>query len=223
LRARDGCTLFCRSDFPRSPTRSVLAARPLRRRASYSRPSGLGCSPHRGDFHPYATLTLGLGRSILFNHHLYRAMAKCSRPTVFRVPPLLTGLSESITFPLRFHTAGGSASGLVRGRFPSTQGFPLRHSGWRYLRPWSHRPACAHLSERCLAHADYSCRDGSPVDSEARGVTPDFVHPPFSLTRLPPGEFVPPFGSIRIEWTTSSTSSGLPASTVAHLALRASV
>lgn len=129
-----GARMFCRSAVLSSLTRSVFARQPcgwcgllpsLRSEVS----------PHRGDFHPYATPILGLGRSILFNHRLCCAMAKCSRPTVFRVPPLLTGLSGSITFLFGFHLTGDPASGLVRGRFPSTRVFLPCHSGWRYLRP----------------------------------------------------------------------------------------
>lgn len=96
--------------------------------------------------------------------------------------------------PLRsrlcFHTPRSGASGLVRGRFPCTQGSPPRHIGWRPPSS-SHRSACAHLSERYLAHADYSCRRGSSGDSTAQGVIPDFIHPPFGPTGLPPGRFVP--------------------------------
>lgn len=125
--------------------------------------------------------------------------------------------------PLRscpaIHQTGGAASGLVRGRFPSTQGSPPCHSGWRYLRPHPIVLPASHLSERVLARADYSCRHGSPVDSTARGVTPDFVRPPFGSTGLTPGRFVdtPCDAPIRIERTTSSTVSDLPASAVPHL------
>lgn len=94
--------------------------------------------------------------------------------------------------PTAFTMVGSAASGLVRGRFPRTLGSPPRRLVG-VLRPSSHRPACVHLSERYLAHADYSCRRGSPVDSTAQGVTPDFVHPPFSPTGLPPGRFVVSF------------------------------
>ena len=70
---------------PKITYSTVFARACLSARRRYSRPSGLGCTPHRGDFHPDATPTLGLGRSILFNHRPSEATAKCSRPTVFRV------------------------------------------------------------------------------------------------------------------------------------------
>lgn len=70
---------------PKITYSTVFARARLSACRRYSRPSGLGCTPHRGDFHPDATPTLGLGRSILFNHRPSEATAKCSRPTVFRV------------------------------------------------------------------------------------------------------------------------------------------
>lgn len=70
---------------PKITYSTVFARARLAACRRYSRPSGLGCTPHRGDFHPDATPTLGLGRSILFNHRPSKATAKCSRPTVFRV------------------------------------------------------------------------------------------------------------------------------------------
>jgi hypothetical protein len=217
--------LFCRGAFPSSLTRLVFARACLSASRRYSRPSGLGSTPHRGRFDPDATPTLGLGRSILFNHPLSRRMAKCSRPTVFRVATpthrsLPTHYDPGCAFTLRGAEPQGWSVAVSRARkaLPRASRLAVPPSS-------SHRPACVHLSERFLAHADYSCRHGSPVDSTAQGVTPDFIHPPFGPTGLPPGRFAETFVtiSIRIEWTTSCTVSDLPASTVPHLAFWASM
>jgi len=122
---------FCRGVFPRLPTRFVFA-RPPCGAVGYSRPSDLGFTPHRGGFHPDVTPTLGLGRSILFNHRPSKATAKCSRPTVFRVAtPTHRSLRTHYDPACAFTLPGSAASGLVRGRFPCTQGFAPRHTSWR--------------------------------------------------------------------------------------------
>jgi hypothetical protein len=192
LQDRDGCTRC----FLAVPSQDYLLVRFRRARLAacrrYSRPSGLGSTPHRGDFHPDATLTLGLGRSILFNHRPSKATAKCSRPTVFRVATPTHRSLRTHYVPSRLSPTRGRGVRAGPWPFPMYAGLSPAPFGWRPPSS-SHRPACAHLSERYLAHADYSCRHGSSGDSTARGVTPDFIHPPFSPTELPLSRFVGSF------------------------------
>jgi len=131
----------------------------------------------------------------LLDHGL-STIPEYSRPTAFAGPPLLTGNDASRSTHL----------GCVPDRSP----IPALHP--------THLHASIRSSDLIPAH--YSCRSRSPVGSEARDANPDFVHPPFGPARLSPGRVAegssPP---IRIEWTTSSTSSGLPSTAMPWLTL----
>lgn len=167
-------------------TYSTVFAHQLAASGGYSRPSALGFMPHRDPFGPDATPTVGLRRFIPSNRHPYQATPRCGRPTGFRVPPLLPGFSEPITSPFCVSKIGSPASGLVRDCFDVARILVGLRPSVSHSPSASHQPAYAHLSERCLARIDYSCRHGSPTCSKARGATPDFVHPPFTRPRLPP-------------------------------------
>lgn len=121
--------LFYRGVFPSSPYSTVFARARLAACRRYSRPSGLGSTPHRGDFHPDATPTLGLGRSILFNHRPSKATAKCSRPTVFRVAtPTHRSLRPHYVPPQLSPWVGGRRQGWSVAVSRGTQGSPPRHT-----------------------------------------------------------------------------------------------
>jgi len=180
-----GSTLFYRGIIARLPTRPFSRAS-LSASVGYSRPSGLVCMPHQDPFGPDATPTLGLAGSSRSTTAFVLAAAKCGRPTGFRGPPLLPGFSGSITFPLSVNSR--RRPGVRAGPWQlrrCTQLFQLRPSVWRPPSA-SHQPAYAHLSERCLARVNYSCRRSSSVSSKARGATPDFDHPSFPRPGLPP-------------------------------------
>jgi len=185
-------SFFCRGVLPRFPTRSVFARHPFGQRRLLSAlgpwvhttprrfPSRCYAHFRTWPIHPVRPPPLS-GDDQMQPSYCFQGCHPYSLviPAHY-VPPWLSPRWERgvRAGPWPFLRQRGSFSRAIAPSGP---------------RPTSHSPACAHLSERCLAHADYSCRRGSSVDSTAQGVTPDFIHPPFGPTGLPPGRFVAAF------------------------------
>jgi hypothetical protein len=114
--AQDGRTLFFRRPSPSCATRPFSTTHCW---ADYSRSSRFGYRSRRGDFHPYATPTLGLGWSTC-STAAFRATAECSRPTVFTGPPLLTGTPNPLRSLPAFTGKRSLALGCVSDRLVIT-------------------------------------------------------------------------------------------------------